>query len=115
MSEKFANLGFVESQVLSDLEVGESGARLRARVGIDPGARDFENSSEFVKREQFGVLVVLLSSSVAKPPRAIRQAATLTDGTESKSANRTFFDARKTTLDEKISLTSVRVGSNQPA
>ena len=36
------------------------------------------------------------------------QAATPTDQTESKSANRTFLDARKTILEEKISLSVSR-------
>jgi hypothetical protein len=44
--------------------------------------------------------------------RGIPQAVTQTDGAESQSAKRTFFDARKTILNEKISLNVSRLGFN---
>jgi hypothetical protein len=46
---------------------------------------------------------VLLPSNVVRPPVAVPGQLSLTDGAESKSADMTFFAARKTIVDEKIS------------
>jgi len=55
------------------------------------------------------------SSSVARRPKAIPRAATLTDGAELKHANRTFFDARKAILNERSLLALAADCLSQPA
>ncbi len=48
--------------------------------------------------------LVLPSPIVARPPDALAGLGKLTNRAVSKSANMTFFDATKSSLDEKISL-----------